>query len=103
MIERDKDIPFDTSYVRTIYYTLDGISTFQETIDKPKDLIQKPTKENDNPITLGLDSLTFKESKEDEQNIKAEILKLQGIDNKIDNKLGMIQNQIVRQASRNPF
>lgn len=103
MIERGKDIPFDTSHVRTIYYTLDDISTFQETIDKPEDLIQKPTKENDNPISLGLDSLSLKESKEAEQNIKAEILKLQGIDNKIDNKLGIIQNQIVRQASRNPF
>ena len=34
MIERVKDIPFDTSHVRTIYYTLDDISTFQETIDK---------------------------------------------------------------------
>jgi hypothetical protein len=104
MIEKGKDIPFDTSHVRTISYALDDISTFQETIDKLEDLIQKPTKENDNPISLGLDSLTLKESKEAEQNIKAEILeKLQGIDNKIDNKLGMIQNQIVRQASRYPF
>lgn len=101
MIEKNKDIPFDTSQVRTIYYALDDIATFQETIDKLDVLINKKLDDADNPISIGLDALTLKESKEPEKEIKAQILgTLQGIDNKLDNNLRMIQNQLVRLASQ---
>jgi hypothetical protein len=101
MIQKDQEIPFDTSHVRTIQYDLD-IRSAQDTEVKLEKLIkQNLDGKMENPISVGLAHLKLRESDKPEDQIKAEIYdKLQGIDNKLDNRLGIIQNQLVRLASQ---
>ncbi|HJU58675.1 MAG TPA: hypothetical protein VJ583_02925 [Nitrososphaeraceae archaeon] len=75
--------------------------SFKETEDNLEDIINKyPEGETGNPILLVLDALTLKASKEPDEKITAEIFKnLQSL----DNRLGIIQNQLIRQVSDNPF
>jgi hypothetical protein len=98
MIEKDKDIPFDTSHVRTIHYSLTDITTYRETEKKLENLVNNYAEgETGNPISLALDALKLQESKEPFLKITAETFdKIQTI----DNRMGLIHNLIVRLASQ---
>jgi hypothetical protein len=100
MIEKEKKIPFDTSHVRTIQYGLD-VKSAEETKDRLKNLLQRNLDGNiENPISLGLDALKLKESNAPIQQVTAGIFEILQT---LDNRLRIIQNQMIRQASDNPF
>jgi hypothetical protein len=95
-----KKLPFDNSQTRTIYYDLSMKGGIEAKKKLDKLLKSSIDEQIENPISTALASLKLKQSNVPEKQITAEIFdKLQSL----DNKLGMIQNQLIRQASNNPF
>lgn len=98
LIRKDQEIPFDNKQTRTIYYDLDVRGAEEAKILLNKLIKSKPDGEVENPISNALTFRALKESVVPENQIMAEIIdKIQTL----DNKLGMIHNQMIRLANQN--
>jgi hypothetical protein len=74
MIQKGQTIPFDTSHIRTIFYDID-LRSGKETEDRLDKILQKKLVEDiQNPILMGLDALTLKESNDPEKQSQKESL-----------------------------